>query len=106
MKTITKENIIQWNECTYDFCDKYEDGPEKEADCLGCSHLKKIGPYVHVSVLQDVLKDLLNQGFVANHEDDKDCGNKTYATSYDVVEIADIKKAFEGILEERDHDKV
>ena len=58
-------------------------------------------PVVSVALLREVLKDLIdNNGFVANHEDDKDCGNKAYATTYDVIEIKDIREAFVGVIED------
>jgi hypothetical protein len=58
MNCITKEDIIQWRECGDDSCTMFIDGPENEKSCEGCIHSRQIGPFIAVSKLIEVLRDM------------------------------------------------
>ena len=94
--TLKKEDI--WLlDCVYDegLIDKCERGKSNET-CGCCPNCM----VVSVSRLREVLKELMDTGFMAQFSEDKDCGTE-YAKDYDVVEIKDIENAFAVVLEEK-----
>jgi hypothetical protein len=100
MKTLTKEDM-GWR--CLSCGDFHQRGDTVKKNCCKEYNPADVDLWVSVDSLYAILKSLIDEkGFVANHEDDKDCGNKTYATAYDVIEITDIKTAFELLFKEGD----